>query len=501
MFLLTMLSCKREAPSPPNILFIMADDHAVRALSAYDGSLIQTPNIDRIARNGVVFRNSFVTNSICAPSRAVILTGKFSHVNGHISNQTIFDSTQMTFPKLLQAAGYQTAQVGKWHLRSQPMGFDHYARLIGGTRYYNPVFIENGTQVEQEGYTTTVVTDMALDWLENRVKEKPFCLLLHHIAPHRTWQPDTSYLPVFLKKEYPVPENFFDDYEGREAAAEQKLSIRASDMDLPYDLKLQHPEIEGRFPNYDHTRFMNEAQKEAWNRYFTPVIDSFLHNPPEGKELDLFKYQRYLQDYLACIQSVDDNVGRVLDYLEANGLDKNTLVVYASDQGFYTGEHGWFDKRFMYEPSLRTPLLMRGPEGFERTGDIQEMVQNIDYAPTFLDLAGLEVPEEIQGQSLLPFLKTEDGAAEEWRGAIYYHYYEYPNEHAVKRHYGIRTDRYKLIHFYYDIDIWELYDLQEDPQEMDNLYGKKKYEGLVKELKEQLEGLQERYGDTDRSTY
>jgi arylsulfatase A-like enzyme len=498
---IVLFSCKKETISSPNILFIMADDHAVRALSAYDGRLNQTPNIDRIAKDGVIFRNSFVTNSICAPSRAVMLTGKFSHINGHISNSTVFDSTQMTFPKLLQEAGYQTALVGKWHLRSQPMGFDYWAPLVTGTRYYNPVFNENGEQRQIEGYTTKIVTDLALDWLDQRDQDKPFCLLLHHVAPHRTWQPDTSYLPVFLQKEYPVPENFFDDFEGREAAAVQKLSIRASDMDLPYDLKLEHPDIEGRFPRYSHTRFMNEQQKEAWKRYYDPVVDSFLKNRPEGQELDLYKYQRYMQDYLACIQSVDDQVGRVLDYLEANGLDQNTLVVYTSDQGFYTGEHGWFDKRFMYEPSLRTPLLMRLPEGYERKGEVREMVQNIDYAPTFLELAGSDIPETIQGKSLLPFLKKDNGVGEEWRDAIYYHYYEYPDEHAVRRHYGIRTDRYKLIHFYYDIDVWELYDLQEDPQEMSNLYGKTEFGGLVEELKERLEALQEEYGDTDRSTY
>jgi len=380
------------------------------------------------------------------------------------------------------------------------MGFDYWNIMRGQGQYYNPDFIEMGEKKRIEGYATTVTTDIALDWLEKREKERPFCLLLHHKAPHRTWQPDTTHLAEFLSKTYPIPPTFFDDYEGREAAATQKLSIRESDMDLSYDLKIEHESVDSRFPQYEHTVRMNEAQKAAWNKYYGPVIQEYVDDPPTGKEQDRFKYQRYMQDYLACIQSVDDNVGRVLDYLAANGLDSNTLIVYTSDQGFYLGEHGWFDKRFMYEESMRTPLIMRLPEGYGRKGSVEAMVQNIDYAPTFLAMAGVAIPEEMQGRSMAPLL-SENRTDPEWRNAVYYHYYEYPNEHAVKRHYGIRTNRYKLIHFYYDIDVWELYDLQDDPQEMDNLYGQPEYEELVEELKGQLVELQEKYRDTDRSTY
>lgn len=482
----------------PNILFIMTDDHAVRALSCYDGSINQTPNLDRIASDGVIFKNSFVSNSICAPSRAVMLTGKHSHINGQVDNKVTFDGAQQTFPKLLQKAGYQTALVGKWHLKSDPTGFDYWNVLPGQGQYYNPDFIEMGKKIKVEGYATTVTTDFGLKWLNQRNKEKPFCLLLQHKAPHRTWQPDTAHLAAFADKTYPVPDNFFDKFEGRRAAAEQKLSIRAGDMDLSYDLKIEAEEAKSRFPGYKHKVRMNEAQKQAWEKHYNPIIQDFVENTPEGDDLDLYKYQRYMRDYLACIQSVDDNVGRVLDYLEENGLSENTLVVYTSDQGFYTGEHGWFDKRFMYEQSLRTPLLMKAPKGFAKKGEIHELVQNIDYAATFLDMAEVAVPGDIQGVSLKPLLENQEV---DLREAIYYHYYEFPNEHAVKRHYGIRTDRYKLIHFYNDIDVWELYDLQADPDEMNNIYADPSNTSLVAGLKEKLKALQVTYQDTDRSTY
>lgn len=490
---------KEETTNRPNILFIMTDDHAVRALSCYDGSINQTPNLDRIAKDGVIFKNSFVTNSICAPSRAVMLTGKHSHLNGQVDNSVTFDGTQQTFPKLLQKVGYQTALVGKWHLRSDPTGFDYWNVLPGQGQYYNPDFIEMGEKKRVEGYATTVTTDFGLNWLDKRDKNKPFCLLLHHKAPHRTWQPDTSYLDDFANKNFPVPDNFFDTFEGRQAAEEQKLSIRTGDMDLSYDLKIEAEEAKSRFPGYKHKVRMNDDQKAAWKKHYDPIIQDYIDKMPEGDELDLYKYQRYMRDYIACIQSVDDNVGRVLDYLDKNGLTDNTLVVYTSDQGFYTGEHGWFDKRFIYEQSLRTPLLMKMPKGYERKGEVNDLVQNIDYAATFLDMAGVAVPDDIQGISLKPLL--EGNTESNLRDAIYYHYYEFPNEHAVKRHYGIRTDRYKLIHFYNDIDDWELYDLQTDPDEMNNIYEDESNTRLIAELKTQLAGLQEKYQDTDRSTY
>ncbi len=501
---LMLFSCqspeKSDREEKLNILFIMTDDHAIQALSAYNNTLIQTPNLDRIANEGVLIKNGFVANSICAPSRATLLTGKHSHKNGQMTNENTFDGSQLTFPKLLQQAGYETAMIGKWHLKSDPTGFDYWNILPGQGEYYNPDFIEMGEQKRFEGYCTTLTTDFALDWLDNRQsKNKPFCLLLHHKAPHRTWQPDTMHLDEFKDVVYPLPENFFDDYKGRRAAAGQKLSIREDDMDIRYDLKMQDDRIPSRFPWINHTARMNETQKSAWEAHYTPVKDEFLSQNLCGADLHLWKYQRYMRDYLACIRSVDENVGRVLDYLKEKELDKNTLVVYTSDQGFYMGEHGWFDKRFMYEESLRTPLLVRLPKGYAARGTIMELVQNIDHAPTFLDFAGVEIPEEMQGRSLKPLLTGENEIA--WRNAIYYHYYEFPNEHMVKRHYGIRTDRYKLIHFYNDIDEWELYDLQNDPNEMNNLIQSEEHASLVESLKSDLAELQEQYEDTDTSTY
>jgi arylsulfatase A-like enzyme len=500
VFLQVVVGCqiKDKQPDRPNILFIMTDDHSYQTISAYSDKLIQTPNLDRISNEGVIFKNSFVGNSICAPSRATLLTGKHTHKSGQINNAVTFDGSQLTFPKLLQKAGYETALIGKWHLGSDPTGFDYWNILPGQGVYYNPDFIEMGKKKRVKGYCTNLTTDFGIDWLDKRDKEKPFCLLLHHKAPHRTWEPDTTYLDEFKDKIFPVPENFFDNYEGRQAAKEQNLSIRSNDMDLNYDLKLQDERIKGRFGNIDHTARMNDEERGRWNAHYQPITKDFLEQKLEGDDLYLWKYQRYMRDYLACIRSVDENIGRILDYLDENGLTDNTLVVYTSDQGFYMGEHGWFDKRFMYEQSLRTPLLMRAPKGYDVKGEIAELVQNIDFAPTFLDFAGVEIPAEIQGVSLKPLLS---GEAEQWRDGIYYHYYEYPNEHSVKRHYGIRTDRYKLIHFYFDIDVWELYDLKTDPDEMNNLINSKEHSELIDSLKIELVKLQVLYDDTDRSTY
>ena len=489
------LSCSNEEKTMerPNILFIMTDDHSYQTISAYDDKLINTPNLDRIAKEGLLFHNSFVGNSICAPSRATMLTGKHTHKNGQINNTVTFDGSQLTFPKLLREAGYQTALVGKWHLKSDPTGFDYWNILPGQGQYYNPDFIEMGEKKRFEGYCTTLTTDFGINWLEGRDKTRPFALLLHHKAPHRTWQPDTLHLDEFKDKVYPVPSNFFDTFEGRQAAAEQKLSIRTGDMDLNYDLKLEDPAIKGRFGKVRHTARMDEEQSARWHAHYKPITKDFLERQLEGDDLDLWKYQRYMRDYLACIRSVDENVGRVLDYLEENGLAENTLVVYTSDQGFYMGEHGWFDKRFMYEQSFRTPLMMRLPKGYQRNGEAYDLVQNIDYAPTFLDIAGVDIPEEIQGLSMKPLLVNAD--TKEWRDAVYYHYYEFPNEHMVKRHYGVRTDRYKLIHFYNDIDVWELYDLEKDPDEMNNVFGKTEYAEVQKQLEKRLAELQVEYDD------
>lgn len=481
---------------PMNILFIMCDDHSYQTISAYDSTFIRTPNIDRIAADGVRFTNSFVANSISGPSRACMLTGKHSLANGFTDNSSSFDGSQQTFPKLLQAVGYETAVIGKWHLTSDPTGFDHWDILIGQGDYYNPTFIRNGERVQREGYATNVTTDLALEWLENgRNAEKPFCLLLHHKAPHRTWMPDTCDLELFSDSNFPLPATFYDTYEGREAAAGQKMSISA-DMDLVYDLKMadkdstihSRPDLEAWGRRIYNN--MNPAQKTAWDAHYDAVIENFKNAGLSGEALDAWKYQQYMRDYLRVITSVDRNVGRVLDYLEAEGLNENTLVVYTSDQGFYMGEHGWFDKRWMYEESFRTPLLVRLPGGIK--GDVPALVQNIDYAATFLDLAGVDVPADIHGCSLLPLLSG--GEWEPNREGIYYHYYEFPDEHAVKPHLGVRTEWFKLIHFYTD-DVWELYDLRTDKNELDNIYGQPGTEQLTETLKAMLVTLQRQYGE------
>ncbi len=482
---------------PLNIVYIMTDDHTAQMMSCYDTRYIETPNLDRIARDGVRFTNSFVANSLSGPSRACMITGKHSCANGFFDNSTcIFDGAQQTFPKLLQQAGYQTALIGKWHLGSLPTGFDFWEILPGQGDYYNPDFItQQGDTVRHTGYVTNIITDEAIRWMEEqRAPERPFCLLVHHKAIHRNWMADTCHLELYEDRTFPLPENYFDDYEGRPAAAAQEMSI-IEDMDLIYDLKMLRHDKDSRLKGlYEYfIGRMNADQRAAWDAFYNPIIEDFYRRNPQGRELAEWKFQRYMRDYMKTVQSLDDNVGRVLDYLESKGLLDNTLVVYTSDQGFYMGEHGWFDKRFMYEESMRTPLIMRLPAGFDRRGDIDLMVQNIDYAPTFLELAGVKVPENIHGRSLVPLLRGEEPA--DWRDALYYHYYEYPAEHMVKRHYGVRTERYKLIHFYNDIDVWELYDLREDPSEMHNIYGQPGTEAVTAELKERIAALQEQYDD------
>lgn len=483
-----------------NIVYIMTDDHTAQMMSCYDHRYMETPNLDRIAADGVRFTNSFVANSLSGPSRACMITGKHSCANKFYDNTTcVFDASQQTFPKLLQQAGYQTALVGKWHLESLPTGFDFWQIVPGQGDYYNPNFItQDNDTIQKHGYITNIITDDALNWMDTRrEKDKPFCLLIHHKAIHRNWMADTCNLALFEDKTFPLPDNFFDDYQGRPAAAAQEMSI-VKDMDMIYDLKMLRPDKKSRLKSlYEHfLGRMDEGQRAAWDKFYGPVIDDFYKQNLQGKELANWKFQRYMRDYMKTVKSLDDNVGRVLDYLQEHDLLDNTLVVYTSDQGFYMGEHGWFDKRFMYEESMRTPLIMRLPKDFRRKGDITEMVQNIDYAPTFLELAGVEVPADIQGLSMLPLLKGEKPA--HWRDALYYHFYEYPAEHMVKRHYGVRTERYKLIHFYNDIDEWELYDLQSDPTEMNNIYGQPGTEELTKELKAKLAALQEEYNDPVR---
>ncbi|VFB12935.1 exported sulfatase [Bacteroides heparinolyticus] len=493
-----------EAKKPMNIVYIMCDDHSFQTISAYDQRYTQTPNIDRIAREGVRFTNSFVANSLSGPSRACMLTGKHSHANGFTDNTTVFDGSQQTFPKLLRENGYQTTMIGKWHLVSEPTGFDHWDILTGQGDYYNPTFIRNGEKLQREGYATNIVTDVALNWMDSiRNPEKPFCLFIHHKAPHRTWMPDTCDLDLYNDVAYSLPENFYDKYEERIPASKQEMSI-IEDMDLVYDLKMADKENEIHTGNAGLEQAgrriynaMNPAQKAAWDKHYDPVIRRFKEAKLTGKALAEWKYQQYMRDYLRVIHSVDRNVGRVLDYLEKHNLLENTMIVYTSDQGFYMGEHGWFDKRFMYEESFRTPLLVRLPGG--KRGDVEQMVQNIDYGPTILDLAGVPVPADMHGVSFLPLLRGEQPA--DWRKSLYYHFYEYPAEHAVRRHYGVRTERYKLIHFYNDIDCWELYDLKEDPSEMHNIYGQPGTETITANLKEELLKLQVQYNDPIREVY
>jgi len=493
---------KGTKPSSPNIILIMSDDHAVNAISCYGNSVNKTPNIDRIADEGIRFNQSFCTNAICAPSRAVLLTGKYSHINGHINNSVSFNGSQQTFPKILQQNNYQTALIGKWHLKSEPTGFDYWNILPGQGSYYNPDFIEMGEKKTVNGYVTDLITEFTVNWLDDRDTTKPFCLLMHHKAPHRSWMPHLKNINAFDSVEIPIPTNFFDDYQNRSTAAkEQKMSIW-KDMYLGYDLKLTQKENSTEPINDIGTWAidrLNENQRKVWDASYIAKNNEFYRKKPEGKDLARWKYNRYMQDYLATIESVDESVGKILDYLDKNGLAENTIVVYTSDQGFYLGEHGWFDKRFMYEESLKMPLLIRYPKEINKAIS-DKMVMNLDFAPTFLDYAGIQVPKDMQGESMRKIMMGDQG--DSWRDEIYYHYYEYPKGgHAVKRHYGIRTQRYKLIHYYYDIDEWELFDLQEDPNEMNNLYGKTLYEEITSDLKYKLKELREKYKDDNQEEF
>lgn len=505
--LLLSVSCKNEdnktaESSRPNIIFIMSDDHAMNAISSYGNSINQTPNIDRIADEGIRFTNSFCTNAICGPSRAVLLTGKYNHINGQIDNVVSFDGNQQTFPKLMQQNDYQTALIGKWHLKSDPTGFDYWNILPGQGNYYNPDFIEMGKKNKIEGYVTNLITDYTLNWLDHRDTTKPFCVLMHHKAPHRVWMPDLQYINTFDSIDIPIPDNFFDDFANRGTAAkEQKMSIW-KDMYLGYDLKLtveeNSTEVIDDIGTWAIGR-LNPEQREAWDKAYMAKNNEYHQKQPQGKDLAKWKFKRYMQDYLGTIESVDESVGEVLRYLDEHGLAENTIIVYTSDQGFYLGEHGWFDKRFMYEESLKMPLLIRYPKEIHQ-GVSEKMVMNLDFAPTFLDYAGIQIPEDMQGESMREVMADED--AEDWRDEIYYHYYEYPRGgHDVKRHYGIRTERYKLIHYYFDIDEWELFDLLEDPNEMNNIYEKPEYDELIGELKEQLQQLRLKYKDNNQDSY
>jgi|UniRef100_UPI004048D751 arylsulfatase A-like enzyme len=500
-----------QTPSPtsarPNIIFIMADDHAYQAISAYSNRLIETPNIDRIAKMGMRFTNATVTNSICAPSRATILTGKHSHLNGKIDNDFPFDTTNVTFPQLFQDAGYQTAMFGKLHFGNAPKGFDQFKILPGQGSYYNPDFItKNEGTVRIEGYVTDIITDMTLDWLqEERNPEEPFLLFYLHKAPHREWLPAERHLEEFTQRTFPEPATLFDDYSGRGRAAKEAEMNLLKHMNWSGDSKI-YPSVmrELGIPQtsaWDTMAFSREvgrltpAQLANWTRSYDKVNAALKESFPSmgEKEKMQWRYQRYMQDYLGTIRAVDENVGRVLDYLEANNLMDNTLIVYTSDQGFYLGEHGWFDKRFVYDESFKTPLLVAWPGKIAPKSTSTTMVQNLDYAQTFLEAAGIPAPADMQGESLLPLLT---GHPEAWtRDAVYYHYYEYPAVHMVKRHYAVVTEQYKLVHYYYDTDEWELIDRIKDPQELRNVYDDPTYAPVVAELHRKLEALRKQYGD------
>lgn len=506
----------------PNIIHIMTDDHAFQALSAYGGAISKiapTPNIDRIAQNGMIFQRAYVENSISAPSRATLLTGLYSHKHGQEILTNGFKPDNVVFPELLQQAGYQTAIVGKWHLQVEPKGFDYYKILRNQGDYYNPEFATketNGEYVREEGYATTLTTDYAIDWLERRDKTKPFCLMVHHKAPHRNFMPEPKYYDLYEEDEFPYPDNFFDDYENRGSAAKSQQMSIMNDMTMGYDLKVDElndaelpPHLQWSQADWKKARArMTPEQLKAWDAAYGPRNKAMLDAHLTGKDLAKWKYQRYVKDYMRTIKSVDDQIGRLLDYLEKNNMMENTIIVYTSDQGFYMGEHGWFDKRFMYEESFRTPLLIMYPKKIKAGSTCSELVQNIDFAPTYLALAGVESPIKMDGRSLVPLFSGEK--PKEWRETLYYHYYDYPAIHMVRRHDGVSDGRYKLIHFYgqgrgkdegADVEYYELYDLVTDPHEMKNVYGDDAYKGhadrLIKELKKYQGDLNITEGNLD----
>ena len=508
--LILLQSCQEKTSedpitdTKPNIIFIMTDDHAAQAISAYGhpvSQLAPTPNIDRIANNGARFLNNFCTNSICGPSRAVILTGKFSHVNGFRMNGDTFDGSQPTLPKYLRNAGYNTSIVGKWHLHGKPEGFDHWQILNDQGNYYSPEFITKNDTSVVEGYATDLITDMSIEWLQNRdsdEKKKPFFLMVHHKAPHRNWMPPIRHINTYDSIKFPLPESFYSKHENQLAAKHQLQTIY-NDMYEGHDLKMS---IEKGSDSLRHNPWktdfdrMTTPQRADWNKAYRPKNDAFHEADLKGKDLAEWKGQRYMRDYMGTVQAVDEGVGKILDYLDEAGLTENTIIVYTTDQGFYLGEKGFFDKRFMYEESLAMPLLIQYPKAIAKGTVIDALTQNLDFAPTFLDYAGAKIPEKMQGKSLKSLLSNSENN-KNFRNAIYYHYYDFPAFHMVKRHYGIRTDRYKLIHFYDDIDEWELYDLETDPKELNNLYGDQKYADIQQKLYLELKELQKKYAVTE----
>ncbi|SKB71003.1 sulfatase family protein [Maribacter arcticus] len=511
LFLLPLnTKAQKSKTKRPNIIFIMSDDHAYQAISAYDDKLIHTPNIDRLAKEGMLFTNASVTNSICAPSRATILTGKHTHINGKVDNYFPFDTTQVTFPQIFKKNGYKTAMFGKLHFGNNPKGVDEFMILPGQGNYINPDFIvTNGDTIRKEGYVTDIITDVSLDWLKKEAADdEPFMMMYLHKAPHRPWWPRADKFKEFTKKRFPEPATLFDDYKNRGTAAKTAEMNLLTHMMYSHDSKIR-PEtlakMEGKvfpvveeYPNgfYGPYNRATAEQKALYDPVLDSINDFFYENWPKMNDTEKmkWKYQRYMQDYLGSISSVDDNVGRLLDYLDESGLAANTIVIYTSDQGFYLGEHGWFDKRFIYDESFKTPLLVRWPNVVKPGSVENEMVQNLDFAQTMLEAVGIKPPNDMQGESLIPLLK---GNKKDWtRDAVYYQYYEYPSVHMVKRHYGIVSKEFKLVHFYYDVDEWELYDRLNDPNEMNNVYNDPAYADTVKKLKKDLIALRIKYKDS-----
>ena len=502
-----LLFCQQQSSGDqkPNIVFIFSDDHAPHAIGAYNGwlkSVNPTPRIDELAKQGMLFEKSFCTNSICGPSRAVIMTGKHSHKNGFMNNGNTFNWNQQTFPKILRKAGYTTALYGKSHLKGNPKGFDDWKVLPGQGDYYNPDLITPKGRVRIDGHCTDVVTDLAVEWLKaGRDKTKPFMLMVQHKAPHRNWMPALRHLPLYDDVKIPEPATLFDKWEDNAPPARhQELEIDRH-MDINYDLFLDlTADYEGTPSQkrqdrsaWRNMKKMTKDQLSSWRAFYGPRDKAFHEAKLSGKELVRWKFQRYAKNYLRCVRGVDDSVGKIQDTLKDLKLDDNTVVIYSSDQGFYIGDHGWYDKRWMYEESLMMPLIVKWPGVTKPDSRSDQMVQNLDYAQTFLEMAGAEIPANMQGRSLVPILKN--GKADNWRKSIYYHYYEYPSVHMVPRHYGIRTERYKLIHFYQFGNEWEMYDLKEDPDELTNIYGRADKKSLQIDLEQQLKAIRKFYDD------
>lgn len=522
---LSLTAGANPAPKPPankqpNIVCIFTDDHAFQAISAYGhpiSKLAPTPNIDKLASRGMLFTRAFVENSICTPSRATLLTGMYSHQHGQTLLGNRMDTSKTWFVELLQRAGYKTSVFGKWHLNVDPKGFDYFDILFDQGEYYNPGFRtpqNNGKYIPEHGYATTLITDHAIQWLEKQLdSNQPYCMLVNHKAPHRNWMPDLPNLNLFNDVIFPEPETLFDDYHTRGSQMQtQELTI-ANHLGYAFDFKVEELKdeptlsyIKDSWPLAMNT--LTKDQRKVWDQAYAAQNKAFLENRHRGNELVSWKYQRYIKDYCRTIRSVDDQVGRLIAFLEQKGELDNTLIIYTSDQGFLLGEHGLYDKRFMYEESFRTPLIMCFPPKISPGTVCSELVQNIDYAPTFLELAGVNVPEEMSGRSLVPLFKN--GKSNDWRKSLYYHFYDYPAVGMVRRHYGIRTDRYKLIHWYGKgagtdsaIDWWELFDLKTDPSEMRNLYHVEKYQKVKQQLTDDLHKMRHDIsateGESDRT--